>query len=372
MDPHTTGDVRKLTWAEIVRCEVDKCGDKSSTSTGSLNQSSNNQENQIITKESAAHKDEAAHLHATSDELSQEFEKFQFFGEEGFDSIKIESKLYRFAATENEIEIFEIQKSSLRRINFKSGLAPQIYSFIQQLTGSNNFIHKQSRKFGSITVSSEVNKSGSYLKIAKEKGTYILIPKGPRNLNLNDFLTLFSNFVELSYLEQDETTHWEHESTTYSEEITISKLIFNYEVQRAYSENQQPLLSFEKQPQIPLLQAYSDASDNFDHSDDSFFSDDFLGHATESDRRPPLSNQEEIRNSKFNRTICRKLKLVTYENCLPTENLNTQLKLYRKSQKNKRRHSMRTRSQSRDFPWVYFNLYFTFLLCILFSFFIFL
>ncbi|CAH9143430.1 unnamed protein product [Cuscuta epithymum] len=127
--------------------------------------------------------------------------------------------------------------------------------------------------------------------------------------------------------------------------------VFNYEVQRAYGEKQESL-SFEKQPQIPLIQAYFDASDNFDYSDDSFFSDDFLGHATESDRHLPISNQEEIGNSKFNRTICRKSKFVTYENCLPTDNLNTQLKFYRKSQQNKRRHSMRTRSQSRNFPWV--------------------
>ncbi|CAH9110110.1 unnamed protein product [Cuscuta epithymum] len=140
--------------------------------------------------------------------------------------------------------------------------------------------------------------------------------------------------------------HCEHETSVDSEDITISKLIFNYEVQRAFGEKQ----SLEKQPHIPLLQAYSDASNSFDYSDDSFFSDDFLGHATESDRRPPLSKHDEIKNSKFNRTICRKAKSVNSENCLPTDNLNTQLKLYRKSQQNKRRHNMRTRSQSRDFP----------------------
>ncbi|CAH9123506.1 unnamed protein product [Cuscuta epithymum] len=57
---------------------------------------------------------------------------------------------------------------------------------------------------------------------------------------------------------------------------------------------------------MTLIPAYSDASDSFDHSDDSFFSD----------------------------------------------NLNTQLKIYKKSQKNKRRHSTKTRSQSKKFPWV--------------------
>ncbi|CAH9127800.1 unnamed protein product [Cuscuta epithymum] len=100
-----------------------------------------------------------------------------------------------------------------------------------------------------------------------------------------------------------------------------------------------------------MIQAYSDAFDDFDHSDDSFFTDDFLGHATESDRRPPISYPEEIRKSKFNTAICHKANFITSENCLPTDNLNTQLKIYRKSQKNKRRHSMKTRSQSRDFPW---------------------
>ncbi|CAH9072700.1 unnamed protein product [Cuscuta epithymum] len=237
----------------------------------------------------------------------------------------------------------------LKRINFKTVIAPKIYSFIQQLSCSDKFAIGQSRKFGPITVSSVLKSSDCYVKIAKDKGSAILIPKGPHNSKLNVFLTFFSNFV--SELEQQEFRHWEHETSADTEVITISKLIFNYEVQRAYSGKQQPP-SLEKQPQIPLIQAYSDASDSFDHSDESFFSDDFLGHATESDRRPPLSNQEEIGNSKFNRTICRKAKLVTSENCLPTENLNTQLKLYRKSQQNKRRHSMRTRSQSRDFPWV--------------------
>ncbi|CAH9123505.1 unnamed protein product [Cuscuta epithymum] len=94
---------------------------------------------------------------------------------------------------------------------------------------------------------------------------------------------------------------------------------------------------------MTLIPAYSDASDSFDHSDDSFFS---------GDRRPPISNEEDIRNSKFNSAICRKAEFITSENCLPTDNLNTQLKIYKKSQKNKRRHSTKTRSQSKKFPWV--------------------
>ncbi|CAH9074230.1 unnamed protein product [Cuscuta europaea] len=59
---------------------------------------------------------------------------------------------------------------------------------------------------------------------------------------------------------------------------------------------------------------HSDASDDFDHSDESFFSDDFLGHASETDRRPPLSNREEIKKSKVNRSICRKSRFVNSDN----------------------------------------------------------
>ncbi|CAH9093944.1 unnamed protein product [Cuscuta europaea] len=100
-----------------------------------------------------------------------------------------------------------------------------------------------------------------------------------------------------------------------------------------------------------MTQAYSDASDSFHPSDDSYYSDDFLGHVTESDRRPPISNRDDIRDSNFNREICFKSQFITQDTCLPTENLNTQLKIYRKSQKKKRRHNMRTRSQTKDFPW---------------------
>ncbi|CAH9120598.1 unnamed protein product [Cuscuta epithymum] len=137
---------------------------------------------------------------------------------------------------------------------------------------------------------------------------------------------------------------------------SISKLILNFQIQgdlRIESEcnENQIVLSSEKQPKLPQIEAYSDASDSYDYSDDSFYRDDFLGHATESNRRPPISYPEEIRKSKFNSAICCKANFVTSENCLPTDNLNTQLKIYKKSQKNKRRHGMRTRSQSRDFPW---------------------
>ncbi|CAH9092446.1 unnamed protein product [Cuscuta europaea] len=149
----------------------------------------------------------------------------------------------------------------------------------------------------------------------------------------------------------DESIFLQHRCVLEPEDHTsISKLIFNYQIQAAGNKNNQ-VFHDRKKPELPLIQAFSDASDDFYHSDDSLFTDDFLGHATKSDRRPPISYPEEIRKSKFNTAICWKTNFITSENYMPTENLNTQLKIYRKSQKNKRRHSMQTRSQSRDFPW---------------------
>ncbi|CAH9075881.1 unnamed protein product, partial [Cuscuta europaea] len=163
---------------------------------------------------------------------------------------------------------------------------------------------------------------------------------GPHNSNLKDFLAIFSNFVGLPILVQ---------------ETPISKLILDSQIQGAHSHKQGSPTPVERHG---LVQAYSDASDHFYQSDDSSYMYDFMGHATESDRRPPISTPEEIKKSKFNRAICRKSKFVTSENCLPTKNLNTQAKIYRKSLKNKRRHIMTTRSQSREFPWVGFSFYF--------------
>ncbi|CAH9079625.1 unnamed protein product [Cuscuta epithymum] len=73
--------------------------------------------------------------------------------------------------------------------------------------------------------------------------------------------------------------------------------------------------------------------------------DDFLGHASESEKRTPISSMEDLWDSDTNQDICNKAKLVTRDNCLPTMNLNTQMKIYRK--KHKRSHLMKTRSQSR-------------------------
>ncbi|CAH9123674.1 unnamed protein product [Cuscuta epithymum] len=61
-----------------------------------------------------------------------------------------------------------------------------------------------------------------------------------------------------------------------------------------------------------------------------FSGDDFLGHASESEKRTTLSSREDLWDSDANQDICNEARLVTMENCLPTSNLNTQIKLYRK------------------------------------------
>ncbi|CAH9079860.1 unnamed protein product [Cuscuta europaea] len=92
------------------------------------------------------------------------------------------------------------------------------------------------------------------------------------------------------------------------ESTSITKLIFDSQIREAYSDKQ---CSPTPVKHLRLVQAYSDASDSYYQSDDSFSMDDFLGHTTESERRPPISLPAEIRKSKFNRAICRKSKFVT-------------------------------------------------------------
>ncbi|CAH9092798.1 unnamed protein product [Cuscuta europaea] len=123
---------------------------------------------------------------AVPDLIFKECEKFHYFGEEGFDSIKIESKVFKFAVKNKEIVIFEIKRSMMHRISFNLDLATQIIRYISQLTGSDHN-YKQRRSFGPITISLELNNSGCFLKIAKEKGSFILIPTGPKYSRLLDF-----------------------------------------------------------------------------------------------------------------------------------------------------------------------------------------
>ncbi|CAH9090982.1 unnamed protein product [Cuscuta europaea] len=95
--------------------------------------------------------------------------------------------------------------------------------------------------------------------------------------------------------------HWLPKISSITEEPTsISKLIFDNQIRETYSDKQWSPIPLE---QHKLVQAYFDASDNFYESDDSFYMDDFMGHATESDRRPPISTPAEIAKSKFNRAI---------------------------------------------------------------------
>ncbi|CAH9135135.1 unnamed protein product [Cuscuta epithymum] len=75
------------------------------------------------------------------------------------------------------------------------------------------------------------------------------------------------------------------------------------------------------------------------------FGDDFLGHASESEKRTPISSMDDLWDSETNNDICNKAFFITPKNCLPTGNLNTQIKIYRK--KYQRSHHMKTRSQTR-------------------------
>ncbi|CAH9143053.1 unnamed protein product [Cuscuta epithymum] len=76
----------------------------------------------------------------------------------------------------------------------------------------------------------------------------------------------------------------------------------------------------------------------------TFSGDEFLGHVSENEKRVPISTVEDLWDSDANETIFQKALLVTRDNCLPTENQNTQKQMYKKNQ---RSHLMKTRSQSR-------------------------
>ncbi|CAH9108679.1 unnamed protein product [Cuscuta epithymum] len=86
--------------------------------------------------------------------------------------------------------------------------------------------------------------------------------------------------------------------------------------------------------------------DEFYGGPDSIISgDEFLGHVSENEKRVPFSTMEDLWDSDTNEIICQKALLVTPDNCLPTQNLNTQKRMYKK--RNQRSHLMRTRSQTR-------------------------
>ncbi|CAH9077167.1 unnamed protein product [Cuscuta europaea] len=88
-----------------------------------------------------------------------------------------------------------------------------------------------------------------------------------------------------------------------------------------------------------------DCEDDFGEQFYTHLGDDILGHASESKKRAPISSVEGLWDSDTNQNICNKALLITRENYLLTENLNTQIKMYRK--KNQQSHHMRTRSQTR-------------------------
>ncbi|CAH9085666.1 unnamed protein product [Cuscuta epithymum] len=100
---------------------------------------------------------------------------------------------------------------------------------------------------------------------------------------------------------------------------------------------------------------FPDITDNFtatfecggayDSSGFALSGDEFNGHVSENEKRVPISTVEDLWDSDSNGVLCQKALLVTQENCLPTQNLNTQKRMYKK--KNQRSHIMRTRSQTR-------------------------
>ncbi|CAH9131459.1 unnamed protein product [Cuscuta epithymum] len=56
----------------------------------------------------------------------------------------------------------------------------------------------------------------------------------------------------------------------------------------------------------------------------------FSDHASKSEKRAHVSSLEDLWDSDINQDICNKARLITRENCLPTENLNAQIKIYKK------------------------------------------
>ncbi|CAH9053073.1 unnamed protein product [Cuscuta europaea] len=81
----------------------------------------------------------------------------------------------------------------MHNISFNLDLAPEIIGYITQLTEM-DLLYQQLRTFGPISVASICN-AGNFLKIAKEKGSSILIPMGRNKSSLIEFLNIFSNFV---------------------------------------------------------------------------------------------------------------------------------------------------------------------------------
>ncbi|CAH9084607.1 unnamed protein product [Cuscuta europaea] len=97
--------------------------------------------------------------------------------------------------------------------------------------GANNLNYDHRRRFGSITMSSELNKLGRFLKITKHKGISILIPMGHHNSSLSEFMMIFSNFVGLSNLGQEDPSIMSYRNIPDIEDFTsISKSLFNLDI----------------------------------------------------------------------------------------------------------------------------------------------
>ncbi|CAH9069792.1 unnamed protein product [Cuscuta epithymum] len=128
------------------------------------------------------------------------------------------------------------------------------------------------------------------------------------------------------------------------DEVTsISKLLFRADLERLEATRSKEQVLISGDIDVHRVLAYSEHSDRF-----------FSGYEFQVTHQKVIKgNRSRLwrisGDSDTNKDICFKSKLVTKENCLPTSNLNTQIKIYQKKKKNRRLHSMRTRSQSRGF-----------------------
>ncbi|CAH9122663.1 unnamed protein product [Cuscuta epithymum] len=68
----------------------------------------------------------------------------------------------------------------------------------------------------------------------------------------------------------------------------------------------------------------------YDIPDFTSLGDEFIGHVSKNKKRVPISTEDDLWDSYTNDVICKNALLVTRENCLPTQNMNTQKGIYKK------------------------------------------
>ncbi|CAH9128893.1 unnamed protein product [Cuscuta epithymum] len=208
---------------------------------------------------------------------------------------------------------------------------------IAGLLHGNKWIYSRHNRLLSINLAS--NNFGEFLRISQTKGRLLIIPTGNNFSGLSAFFNMLDNTLSSSgRFDPDPLTTYEEQSS--SVDISISKLLIQADLENPKEQKLEECDIFSGNHKII---AFSE------HSDRYFSGDKFIGHASESDKRPPNVLVEDLWDADTNTNICKKALLITQDNCLPTDNLNTQIKIYQKRKKNRRLHSMTTRSQSRGF-----------------------